>query len=369
MTLSHPARWLGPLFLSLLIACGGGGGGGGTTNLAGGGIGGTGISTGPITATGTVAAASLGGAVTVSSVGASAMTVPTITVNSVVFELPGTVVTLNGQTATAGDLRVGQVVTVAFTGDPTTGTATAEAVTYDPNLTAPVEVVDRVHGTITLLGQVVRVENLLGGEDDAGQEIKPTDLINILNTIQPGDLLEISGERDSVGVLHATRIEGKGPSTDPTKPVAVEVEGVVTGLAADHLSFTLGTRRVVIPQELAVDGTLAKGVDVDVEGSLLNDELTATSIEIKGDVLGGQESGSRVEQDGFITAVDRLDTDNEIEVDGVRVRLVTGTEITGEGSVEPTRSDLQLNVEVEVRGTLDTGGVVVAERIKVTVDD
>jgi len=353
-----PYRCLATLLLVFLTACGGGGGGGGgTTDVAGGGIGGTGISTGPITATGTVAAASVGGAVVTAAV-TMASTIPTITVNGAVFKIPATAtVALNGRQKSATDLRVGQVVTVRFTGDP--GTATADAVTYDPNLTAPVEAVDPVNGTITLLGQVVRVENLLAAQDDAGQVITPT---TILSDIKPGDLLEISGERDADGLLHATRIERKVQDTDPNAPVSVEVEGVVDRLVEGE-SFTLDTLTVVIPQGLTVDGTLADGVEVDVEGTLSGTTLTAGSIEVKGSPVADQVQNSQVELKGFITTIDHLMSHDEIEVDGVVVQLSGATEIKGDEGMMAGRADLHLNVEVEVKGTADGSGGVVAERI------
>lgn len=355
MTLPHPTRWFAPLLFTLLTACGGGG----TTEVAGGGIGGTGISSGPITDVGTVAAASLGGGVAVFAVGAPAVTVTTITVNRVVFELSGTTtVTLNRQAAVAGDLRIGQVVRVVFTGDPTTGPVAAVAVTYDPNLTAPVEEVDVVGGgRVRILGQWVAVDTLLDADDEEGMPMNLSDL-------SLHDLLEVSGERDADGLLHATRIERKKRNADSTTtPVEVEVEGQVVGLAEDPLRFTLHGLTVVVPQDLAIDGTLAEGVDVDVEGSLSGATLTASHIEVKGSPVADQEQDSRVELEGFITAVDRLATDDEIEVGGVVVRLTKTTEILGDEESAATRDDLLLNVEVEIEGTVDGAGGVVAERI------
>ncbi len=357
----RPLTWIATALLALLAACGGGGGGGGgTTDLAGGGIGGTGISTGPITATGSVVAASLGGAVTASAVGTSATTVPTITVNGGLFELPGSAtVTLNGTAGSAADLRLGQVVTVHFTGDPAS-VATAEAVTYDPALTAPVEAVDTAGGRIKILGQWVAVDTLLDADGEDGSNIGLTDL-------SADDLLEVSGERDADGVLHATRIERKGHADPQTTPVEVEVEGVVADLAPNHGQFTLDTSgtsvTVVVPAGLSLEGTLADGATVDVEGSLSGSTLTAKQIEVKGSPVEAQPEGNRVELDGFITATDHLAMDDEIEVNGVVVRLTDTTEIRRGESGMATRAHLQPNTEVEVEGTSDGSGAVVAERI------
>jgi len=363
MAALRPQTWFVAAIFTLLTACGGGGGGGGgggTTDVAGGGIGGTGISSGPITATGTVTVASLSGPVAAAAVTTSATPVPTITVNRVKYQIPATAkVTLNGAMATGDALRVGQVVTISFTGDPATGTATAKAVTYDPNLTGPVTKVDPGKKTITLLGQTVRIDTLLEADDKDGSNIN---LDQLLDKLSPDDLLEISGERDGDGVLHATRIERKEQSTDPTIPVAVDVEGTVTGLTTDH--FTLDTLKVEIPQGLVVDGTLKDGAEVDVKGSLSGTTLTASGIEVKESPVAGQQEDSQVELKGFITATDRLDTDNEITVDGVVVRLTDATEIRGdEEEVPASRVDLNLNVEVKVEGRADGLGAVVAERI------
>jgi len=203
---------------------------------------------------------------------------------------------------------------------------------------------------------VVRVDTLLDAEDNDGMPIQLTDLGS-------DDLLEISGERDADGVLHATRIERKGQGTNPSKPVAVEVEGKVTDLTPGRDQFTLGTLTVALAPGVTVDGVLADGVDVDVEGSLSGSVLTASHIEVKGSPVVNQQQNSRVEQSGFITATDRLASDDEIEVDGVVVRLTAATMILGDEDAQADRTDLRRNTEVEVTGTVDGGGVVVAERI------
>ncbi|NCO57334.1 MAG: hypothetical protein COW73_06360 [Nitrospirae bacterium CG18_big_fil_WC_8_21_14_2_50_70_55] len=350
MELSGRCRGLVALLFALFSACGGGG----STDVAGGGIGGTGRSTGPITATNTtVAAASVPGPVTASAVAASTTPLPAITVNSTLFEIPdAAIVTVSGVLADATALRVGQVVIVDFTGDLATGKATAKAITYDSALTAPVAAVDVAGGRVQLLGQWVAVDTLLDADDEDGSPIT-------LANLRPNDLVEISGERDADNVLHATRIERHESNVDPT----VQVEGEVANLAADHGSFHLDALTVVPAAGVTLPGTLANGVRVEVEGRLSGATLTVSKVEVK-EASPPVEPNLAVELEGFITAVDRLADFNEIEVGGVTVRLTEETTIVGEEDVQADRTNLLRNVEVEVEGTSAAGGVVVAEQIR-----
>lgn len=317
------------LILSLLLACGGGGGSSNGTEVAGGGVGGTGISSGPITGFGS------------------------IVVNDVHFDVTGATITLNGDAATEGDLRLGQVVTVEFTGDTSTGTAVASAVNFDRVLEGPVEAVELDAGTVTILGQIVKVDLLIASDDESGTPIE-------LVAINPDDILEVSGQWDADGVLHATRIERQEIGPGPAEPV--EVEGELQGLDTTTQTFVIGELTVNYG-DVTPNGYITDGARVEVQGTLgITGELLASEVEVKDDpnpVVGSPE-GTEVEIEGFITDFSAFDSSREFEINGLRVRVDDETDFEGEAD----ETDLGLNVQVEVEGIIDADGVLIADEIE-----
>jgi hypothetical protein len=317
---------LAAVVLPLVLAWGCGGSSSSTTDTAGGGIGGTGVSSGPITAFGS------------------------IWVNGVRFDVNTATVTINGGAAAAGDLRLGQVVTVEYTGDTATGMATATSVTYDRDLEGPV-VIDPTTRTMTMFGQVIEIDTLIDAEDEDGTQLD-------LASLADDDLLEISGRRDADGILHATRIERKF-SGGSGSPEVVEVEGTVAMLT--DTTFEIDSLTVDY-SGATLDGTLADGVRVDVRGSLTDTgELLADTVTAKGDPspVGGHMAGTTVEFEGFVTDLSDFATTGELQVDRQWVRVTSSTRFE-----DVTAADLRLNLRVEVRGVIDHHYVVVADEIQ-----
>ncbi len=220
----------------LLSSCGGAGG-----QLAGGGIGGTGISSGPITAFGS------------------------IVVGGVEYELgPDTQVFRDGRQATQADLALGMVVTVEGsigTGPNAKGYVPGQAtrVDYASDLAGPVEAVDATAGTLRVLGVEVRLS--------PATVLEPAGL-----QLQPGDWVEVSGLSDGTGVLQATRIEKK----EKQGPAEQELRGLVQGLDEPTLTFRL--RGVLVSYATAnLQGQLREGMAVKVYGSYQAGDATSPS--------------------------------------------------------------------------------------------
>lgn len=257
----------------LLAACGGSG------QLAGGGIGGTGISSGPITAFGS------------------------IVVGGVEYELgPDTQVYVNGElVAGQQELALGMVVTVEGRKGSDTNAkgyvpGQALRVDYASDLLGPVEAVDPQAGTLTVLGVQVQVP--------ATAVLEPAG--TTLAALQ-GEWVEVSGLEDAQGVVHATRIELKG------QPAADQVlRGTVSALAADG-SFQVRGIPVDAPA-LATVPVLRNGLPVEVYGSY--DSGTGTFV------------ASRIELDEAdvkLRAEERLASgDGEAELEGL-VSSLTGS--------------------------------------------
>ncbi len=270
------ARGAGTLALlaaALLAACGDAG------QLAGGGIGGTGISSGPITAFGS------------------------IVVGGVEYELgPDARVYVNGREADQQALALGMMVTVEGrkgSGLNANGYVPGEAlrVDYAGDLLGPVEAVDVQAGTLSVLGVTVQVPGTAVLEP-AG---------TTLAGLQPGDWVEVSGLEDPQGVLHATRIERK-----QQPPAEQELRGLVARLDPNGTFFEL--------RGIQVDASNLRGTVPALRDGL--------PVRVRGSYAGGLFVASRIEPDEAhvkARAAERLASgDGEAELEGL-VSSLTGS--------------------------------------------
>jgi len=328
--LAHIILRNGAIGLALIacLACGGDGGSD-STDVAGGGISGTGISSGPITDFGS------------------------IVVNDVHFDVSTATILVNGGAATEDDLRLGQVVTVAFTGDTATGRATANSVTYARDLAGPVEEIDFANRQVRVLGQWVPTDRLLAASDEG----QPDELH--LEDFASDDTVEISGQFDADGVLHATRIERKGHSG----PQEVEVKGAIQNLTQN--TFTIRDLTVDYRHAMMMPHMLTEGFLVEVKGTVDNTgTVIATEVTVKDNPspVAGSPAGTEVEIDGFITEFHRFASHGELTVDQQRVRKTESTKFKGGATADG--AGLGLNVRVEVEGIVGDDGVVIATVIE-----
>lgn len=312
------ALWRGVLLsaaMAGLVSCGGGGPG-----LAGGGIGGTGVSQGSVTGFGS------------------------IFVNGLEIETTGAKIEVDDNpNASQGDLHVGMVVLVEWEKDAS-GKYAAKRVKYAKDVQGPVASIDTAGNTLVVVGQTVRVDGLTVFSGTSG--------IAGTNPLKPSDIVEVSGLRDTKGVIHATRVKVKTGSSEPS-----EIKGRVSAYTPGSGFFGIGAVRVnhgdvVLPQNLVVNSC------VEVKGEFANGVITATSIELDDSCgLGGSVAdGKEVEVEGFVSDLG-VSGAGTFKVNGqpVRYDIATGYE---NGNV----STLQNDVRVEVEGTI-TGGMLVAKKI------
>jgi len=287
----------------LLVACGQGGT---ASNGSGGGIGGTGMiaSTGPITAFGS------------------------IFVNRVEYDTAGAVININGSPAAASGLAIGMVVQIngQLNADGLTGQA--ESITYTSNLTGPLEEI-AVDGTsLWVLGQEV----LLDGGTSLDQDL------------EAGNLIEVSGQVDGDGLLHATLVSRRALQIEQGEEF--KLRGVISSSAPQTQTLTIGQQTIdyasatlegLTPQDLI------PGLEVDVSAAAPETQnagpLIATEIEAYHQEQ--PEAGTRVEIEGFVTA---LDNNEEIEIDGRRVDISMARFNNG------TPDQLAINLRVEIEG-------------------
>jgi hypothetical protein len=316
-------RWFTALALLGVAACGGGGGssGGSDNPVAGIDRGGITISQGPITGFGSVF------------------------VNGVRYSTSGATVRIDGQPAIESQLRVGQVVRVSGTVDTSGTTGTARTIDYSSQVEGPVQAIDLAAGRIVVLGQAVRIGPATSFSDD----VSPRGI----EGLAIGDRVEVSGLVGSDGTVDATRIEKQAAGLE------AEAEGVASSV--DTVARRFRINQLVVDYSGAQvsnfpNGQPAEGDLVEAKGSVnAQGTLVATRIERRSASLGGSVNES-AEIEGLVT---RYVSAADFDVAGQRVTTVATTVYEG-GSA----ASLALNAQVEVEGTFDASGRVVARKLQ-----
>jgi hypothetical protein len=315
----HLRGFISALFsVFLLISCGSGGGGGGGLT-AGGGIGGSGIiSSGVVSAFGS------------------------IFVHGTEFDTSNAAIIFNGEEIGVGDdialdnLDIGRVVTVEGRLNGSESDAVAVRVTYNDNVRGPVESIHDIDATtkeIVVLGQIAIINVVT--------KLKGTDF----DTLSQDDLVDVSGLVDDTGAIRATFLEKTGKFV-PGSDIVVGVTGFILNLDSDQKTFEIND--LMVNYSLIDSGDLpqgfADGLWVEVEGTLeaTGGEMLATSIEL-GDEIGDGNS-DRIEVLGFVTdivsdfeftvgnQVVQFDA-NTLFIDGKPEDILLGAKLEAEGSL------------------------------------
>jgi hypothetical protein len=311
-----------------LAACGSG-----DITVAGGGIGGTGvISTGEVTALGS------------------------IWVNDVKFETSGANLYIDDALAGKGDaivkgkLSPGRIVRVEGTLNED-GTGIAQDVFYTSTLIGPVDAVDSVDVAdpekvrIQLLGQTVMVDAQsrlegMGGEGAAG--------------LTPGNFVEISGYFNSKGEIQASFVN-KMADEAPVNAM-FQVAGRVSGFNANGRTFRI-TALSVDFSHAHMAGFLAgeptNGMYVFVRGQIdAGGTMIATSVEPYGRL--GENNAKKLHIKGI--AGDFVQ-DNRFYLEGYEIETTPETGFAG-----GVREDLLPGLKIIVQGAF-VDGIIVADKI------
>ncbi len=275
-------------------------------------------------------------------------------VNGVEWDTSGATITVDGAAGTQSDLRLGQIVTIHGTLHPDGTQGDADTVEFESAVEGPIASIDTVANTFVVLGQIVLVSVDTEFDDDIDVGFDGERTLEDLNV---DDIVEVSGYRDSAGVVHATRIE------IPDAASTIEVRGVVSNLDAPGQLFEIvsGNSTLTVDYFGAVlvdfgNHVLADGDFVEVRGTF-TDVLTADTLQLEAPPTGGDGDASEVE--GYIT---RFASASDFDVAGVTVTTDGATEFEG-----GTSADLALDVKVEVEGTVNAEGVVVADKVDIRV--
>ncbi|HEX7764249.1 MAG TPA: DUF5666 domain-containing protein [Cellvibrio sp.] len=261
-----------------------------------------------------------------------------VIVNGVKYESDKAQVLINGQLATEDDLRVGYQVSV--TGTITDGKTTAEKIEFVPTLVGEITAIEPNNKLLVVLGKTVHITN--NTLFDAA--IKPASLAGL--TI--GQRILVSGAVAADGSISATRIELSSSET-------LQLTGLVANLTGN--SFNLGDTNVVYSgaQLINLDGNrFTNGARVTAIGVMSNNQLQATLVIGLNKTLPRNLDNADIE--GFVT---RYASATDFDVAGISATTTNQTRIEN-GSL----SDLRLGATVEIEGSVNANGVLVASKLE-----
>ena len=304
---------------------------GSNTYLAGGGIGGTGItpgiSMGRITAFGS------------------------IFVNGIEFDTTSAVVRINDMEGNESDLHIGMIVKVegVYSSDKKTGQA--KLIEFTDLMKGPVESIDIQRSTIVVLGKTITIDMDTHIYDSTGLKIN-------IGDIRPGNIVDISGFIDSKGIIHATYISVEKDLTEE-----IIISGPIENIDIVNKTFIVNDLIVDFSRADIIDppsGGLSNGLSVKIKGTegITRNTIVAISIEVEPHLLD-VHGGEHVELEGIITKVESQDV---FEVNDQPV------EITGDTIFENSRS-IQLDMRIEVEGTINDKGILVAQKISIEKEE
>lgn len=302
-----------------LSACGGGDG---NTQLAEGGIGGTGISYGTITGFGS------------------------IWVNGVRYDVSDATFTRDGVSASGqNDYRIGEVVTIQGSVNTDGVSGVASSVEFDDLLEGIVSQASTDGTTLQILGQTISTDarTLLHG-------------FVALTALQVGNVVEVSGY-SLANEIRATSITLKQSTFIPNQSM-LEVKGTISNVNLNAQTFELGSWLVdYVNARLELPGNVPQAgqyVEVKSTQASQGNRLFAYEVEIEDErpVFG---SGQEIELEGIVTA---FTSSVQFSVNGQPV--ITNTSTRFEYGIP---ADIQLNTQLEVEGTINADGVLVAEEV------
>ncbi|MGB0848831.1 MAG: DUF5666 domain-containing protein [Thiolinea sp.] len=301
----------------------------GNTQLAEGGIGGTGISAfGTITGFGS------------------------IWVNGVRYDVSSASFTRDGASASGqSDYRIGEVVTIKGSVNADGVSGVANSVEFDDLLEGTVSQASSDGNTLQVLGQTVMTDarTVLHG-------------FALLTDLQAGNVVEVSGYRQGQ-TIRATSIVLKQTSFTPNQSV-LEVKGTISNVDLVAKTFQLGQwivdysgASLALPNNTPQNGQY---VEVESTQALQGNRLIAAEVELEDEYPSFGE-GQEVELEGVVTA---FTSSVQFSVNGQRV--VTNASTRFEHGIA---ADIQLNSLLEVEGSINASGVLVATEVSLKQSD
>jgi len=294
--------------------------------------------------TASVCGACLGGGISGTSfISGPILAIGSITVRDIKFDTSHADITIEGDPAELSDLRPGMIVYVRGRVNVETKRGVANRVAFENILKGPVEGVNATEGTFAVLSQLVVTDSSTVFDGVA------------LATLTPDTFVEISGTLDADGNVRATRVAPQ------VGVLEFETQGFIENLDVTAKTFRLGLLTVDYGSALIDNeppGGLTNGllVGVETDSEPISGVLIAVGVEPAVPDLSAQ-NGDSVGLEGFIT---RVDSSTEFVLNGTQKVIATAATVFDGG----TASDLVANAHVDVEGSADTVGRVIAEEIE-----
>jgi hypothetical protein len=262
-------------------------------------------------------------------------------VNGVEYFTSGAQILIDDQPGTEAQLHAGQIVTIKgrVNDDGVTGTATE--VSFRGDVQGPATQIDPRDNTLVVLGQRVRVT----GSTLFDEGVRPADLTGL----QAGSFVEVSGFANAAGQIVASRVDLKSAGSH------LQVKGAVEAL--DAAAHTFHINALIVDYGASPPSTtLANGSVVVVQGATLTStgELLATRVEVLPGLAAAANQHADVE--GIITSFMSV---TDFALQGQNIATDAHTHFVLHGV------SLGLNVEVDVKGTVNASGKLLARKVEV----
>jgi hypothetical protein len=257
------------------------------------------------------------------------------TVNGIRYDTNAAAIFVNGLPATAAQLKLGQIVSLAGNANFSTATGRADEIRYVASLLGPVEEIDATAGRFIAMGQTV-VPN---DETVFAAGIDPDTFAGL----DPGSIAEVSGFRNAAGDIVATRIAIDENGTDR------QAIGTVAGLDLASMSFSINRLIVDYSGAAIIDlpeGMPANGLLVMVRGTYNDGVLTVD--EISAGDMQAAEPGGRGHIGGIVT---RYASAADFDLNGMQVTTDAGT-----AYVNGIAADLQADAAITIDGEFSLAG-------------
>ncbi len=264
-----------------------------------------------------------------------------VIVNGLRYNSDKAQILINGETAMEDNLRVGYQVHI--TGSiAIDGSATADKIEFTPTLVGTIEQIDATNNRLLLLGQSVYITN--NTIFDAA--ITPKQITGLA----VGNKILVSGLLAADGSVSATRI-------DLVSANQIQLTGFIRELDESNSTFKLNQQVVgfASAQLINVDNSrLQNGMLVTAAGTLDNNTqlqaLRITKVNTR-----FSNSIKNVDVEGFIT---RFVSTTDFDVAGTNITTNAMTRYENDNT-----AGLKLGAKIEVKGTPDNTGKLVAEKI------
>ncbi len=273
-----------------------------------------------------------------------------VIVNGIRFDSSKALILVNGQAATEDDLRTGYQVTVTGTlGENSSGVA--EKIEFYPELIGEITQIDEEKNQLLVSGRLVQINfrTLFGNNIES----------NDIDGLTIGDRVQISGHQNTEQLLTATRIDIDSELTANL----IQLSGEISNLDESMHKFTLANTVI----------NYAGASLINIYGNRLNNRMRVTVKGTKstlGEIQAQQIYDLNYDVDSDIQylkiegRITRFTSTTDFEVNGIRCTANSQTEY----EFAPA-TNLQQDAYVEISGSKNSSGILVANRIQFDLED